>query len=134
MDTDLELFVLNQTLLRLEDIRLGKVDEDSIVKMAVDYRQGTLDPNFKLSNQISAQNASKALLQKMDAHDEEMLGKRNKRMAARIIELLKEKPDAYFFALGSAHLVGEDNIPDMIRSAGFQVEKVGDSFMEFYIK
>ena len=53
-----------------------------------------------------------------------LLQKRNEKMAARIIDLIKKKPDAYFFAFGAAHFMGEDNIPDIIRSSGFSVDHI----------
>ena len=64
------------------------------------------------------------MVKKIEEFEAEMLEKRNKKMAARIIDLLNDNPDDYFFAFGLAHFIGEDNIPDMIRSAGFQVEQV----------
>lgn len=53
---------------------------------------------------------------------EYLLVQRNKRMAARIVELLVNKPDKYFFAVGAGHLVGDDSIVDFIRRAGFSVK------------
>merc|ERR1712117_204730 len=53
-----------------------------------------------------------------------LIQKRNKRMAARVIDLLVNRPDAYFFAFGVGHFIGEDNILEFIRSAGFTVDHV----------
>ena len=126
MDTDLAIFALNETLSELELLRLGKVKENSHMKSAERYRQGTLDTTTKFFRHMYDKNASNAMVQKMEEFDTEILEKRNKRMVARIIELLREKPDAYFFALGVAHFIGEYNIPDMMRSAGFEVDHIGD--------
>ena len=51
--------------------------------------------------------------------------KRNKVMASRVIRLLRTSPGkSLFFAFGVRHFVGEENIIDIVREAGFQVERV----------
>ena len=46
-------------------------------------------------------------------------------MASRVIHLLKTSPgSSLFFAFGASHFVGEENIIDMVREAGFTVERV----------
>ena len=46
-------------------------------------------------------------------------------MASRMIDLLLNRPDSYFFAFGAGHFLGRDSIVDMLRKAGFKVEHVG---------
>ena len=47
-------------------------------------------------------------------------------MARRVIELLRTNPgSSLFFAFGVGHFTGEDSVIDMMREAGFQVERVG---------
>ena len=46
-------------------------------------------------------------------------------MARRVIELLRTNPgSSLFFAFGVGHFTGEDSVIDMMREAGFQVERV----------
>ena len=46
-------------------------------------------------------------------------------MATRVIHLLKTSPGtSLFFAFGASHFVGEANIIEMVREAGFTVERV----------
>merc|ERR1711884_818491 len=68
---------------------------------------------------------SNAMARKLDNYFKtNLIQKRNKRMAARVIDLLVNRPDAYFFAFGVGHFIGEDNILEFIRSAGFTVDHV----------
>ena len=125
MDTDMDIFVLNETLSEQERLRKGIVKESTFQKLLDGYRQGNIDPKLLSPISLSTKNASSGLALKIEEYFQtNLIEKRNKKMAARIIDLLKENPDAYFFAFGLSHFIGEDNIPDMIRSAGFQVEEV----------
>ena len=125
MDADMDIFVLNETLSEQERLRKGIVKESTFQKLLDGYRQGNIDPKLLSPISLSTKNASSGLALKIEEYFQtNLIEKRNKKMAARIIDLLKENPDAYFFAFGLAHFIGEDNIPDMIRSAGFQVEEV----------
>ncbi len=49
---------------------------------------------------------------------------RNRRMAARVVDLLVNRPDSYFFAFGAGHFVGPANVLEFVRSAGFRVDQV----------
>ena len=128
MDEDMNIFVLNETLSEQERLRKdgkGIVKESTLQKLVEGYRQGNIDPKLLGPIFHSTKNASNGLALKVEKYFQaNLIEKRNKKMAARIIELLNESPDAYFFAFGLAHFVGEDNIPDMVRTAGYQVEEV----------
>jgi len=97
-----------------------------------EYRQGSLDATlfnqdtfqFPLSTKKAAA-ASNAMARRLDDYFKtNLIQKRNKRMAARVIDLLVNRPDAYFFAFGVGHFIGEDNILEFIRSAGYTVDHV----------
>ena len=125
MEDNMNLFVLNETLSEKERLRKDIAKESSLQKIIDGYRQRNLDPKFLSAISFSTKNASSVVAHKVQEYFQTNLIKnRNKNMAARIIKLLKEEPDAYFFAFGLAHFIGEDGIPDMIRSAGFQVEEI----------
>ena len=50
---------------------------------------------------------------------------RNKVMASRVIELLRSNPgSSLFFAFGVGHFTGEDSVIELMREAGFEVERV----------
>ncbi len=50
-----------------------------------------------------------------------LIYKRNRRMGARVIELLVNNPGtSYFFAFGAGHFVGENTVLDVVRNAGLE--------------
>ena len=110
LGTDLGIARLNASLKTMEDLRMGVINESPLQKLIKSYRQGSIEPGM--------------LWQEGTEHEFEQLQKRNKKMAARIINLLRGSPDSYFFAFGTLHFIGKDNIPDILRSAGFEVEQV----------
>ena len=57
--------------------------------------------------------------------EEVLLVERNKVMASRAIELLRTNPgSSLFFAFGADHFEGDDSVIDLMREAGFEVERV----------
>ena len=59
-------------------------------------------------------------------YEENLLVKRNRVMAGRVIEILRSDPgSSHFFALGVAHFLGEQSIVQLVREAGYDVERVG---------
>ena len=50
---------------------------------------------------------------------------RNKVMASRVIKLIRTYPgSSLFFAFGHNHFTGDDSVTDLVRQAGFEVERV----------
>ena len=75
------------------------------------------------SSSLSAHD--RALLASIDEHFRTaLIERRNRRMAARVIDLLVNRPNSYFFAFGCGHFAGEDSILDFVRAAGFRVERI----------
>ena len=67
----------------------------------------------------------RALLDSIDDHFRTaLIERRNRRMAARVIDLLVNRPDSYFFAFGCGHFAGPESILSFVRAAGFKVERV----------
>ncbi len=63
-----------------------------------------------------------ALTRKFEA---EVLVKRNHRMADRIVALRTSAPDERLFvAVGALHLVGPDNIPQLLQARGYEIDRV----------
>ena len=53
------------------------------------------------------------------------LEERNQRLAGRVVNLLRTNPgSSLFFAFGAAHFTGDDSVIDLVREAGFEVERV----------
>lgn len=141
------VFALNQTLTHQDNALLG-IKSSSSSSSAMDvttddlieqYRRGNLDSRY--FNQDTFQIPSNYMAggddEGLSARDRQMsneideyfrdnlIRKRNKRMAARVIDLLVNQPDSYFFAFGAGHFVGEESILDFVRSAGFVVDRLG---------
>ena len=56
---------------------------------------------------------------------EQMIFKRNQRMAERVIDLLLKQPKtSFFFAFGAGHFVGENTVLDIIRKAGLKIKHI----------
>lgn len=57
--------------------------------------------------------------------DEELLAKRNRRMAERIAKKLRAAPDkSHFFALGAMHYVGQSSVLELLRKEGFKIDRI----------
>ena len=57
--------------------------------------------------------------------DDTLLVGRNKVMVSRVIQLLRSNPgSSLFFAFNAAHFTGDDSVIDLMREAGFEVERV----------
>ncbi|KRY90481.1 Metalloprotease TIKI2 [Trichinella pseudospiralis] len=56
---------------------------------------------------------------------EELIKKRNVRMANRVIRLLNANPEkSFFFAFGAGHFLGKDSVVDLVKRFGFDVKPV----------
>lgn len=58
-----------------------------------------------------------------DEFQEAFLFRRNEKMAAKIEELLREDDGPYFIVVGTAHLVGERGLVDLLAKKGYQLSK-----------
>ncbi|GFY45112.1 metalloprotease TIKI2 [Trichonephila inaurata madagascariensis] len=80
--------------------------------------------SFQLSD---SGNASDELLSKNinQYFRQELIEKRNARMAHRVLQLLRQYPDeSFFFAFGTGHFLGNGSVLDYIRDGGYEVEQV----------
>ena len=58
-------------------------------------------------------------------YEENLLKKRNRVMAGRVIEILRSDPgSSHFFAFGVGHFLGQQSVVTLVREAGFQVDRV----------
>ncbi len=57
--------------------------------------------------------------------DEELLAKRNRRMAGRIVAKVRANPDkSHLVALGAMHYIGQDSVLELLQKEGFKIERV----------
>jgi len=130
------IFALNQTLQQHEDVRFGRtVPQFTTDDLIQNYKCGNI--NSVVFNQDTAQVpllASRNLITDQEARiaseidtyfKDQLIYRRNRRMGARVVELLLNNPgSSFFFAFGAGHFVGNKTIVDVVRRAGFKVEQV----------
>jgi uncharacterized protein YbaP (TraB family) len=76
----------------------------------------------KLASALAQGASDPALARKFEA---EVLVKRNLRMADRIDALRRDAPaENLFVAVGALHLVGPDNLPQLLQARGYQLSRV----------
>jgi uncharacterized protein YbaP (TraB family) len=80
-----------------------------------------------ITEQITGQKGS--ISDEIDAYfRSEMIHKRNKQMAERIMDMLNQNPDTiFFFAFGAAHFLGNNSVISFIEKGGFRVVPVTKS-------
>ncbi|XP_063058052.1 metalloprotease TIKI2 [Engraulis encrasicolus] len=127
------LFALNHTLLQHEGVRAGSLPgayttEDLITH----YNCGDLNsiilnhdtsqlPHF-INNTMPAHERITA--QQIDSYfRQELIYKRNERMARRVSALLQRSPaQSFFFAFGAGHFLGNHSVLEILRQEGYLVE------------
>ncbi|XP_053359320.1 metalloprotease TIKI2 isoform X1 [Clarias gariepinus] len=127
------LFALNQTLRQLEDVREGSVQgpfttEDLISHYncgdlsSIIFNQDTSQlPHFLNSSLLDHERST---AQQIDSYlRQELIYKRNERMAHRVSALLRKSPaQSFFFAFGAGHFLGNHSVLDILRQEGYEVE------------
>ncbi|KAK6484416.1 metalloprotease TIKI2, partial [Huso huso] len=127
------LFALNQTLLQHESLRAGSVQvpytTEDLIKhyncgdlSAIIFNHDTSQlPHFINS---SLPDHERITAQQIDSYfRQELIYKRNERMGRRITELLEGNPgQAFFFAFGAGHFLGNYTVLDILRQEGYEVE------------
>lgn len=130
------IFALNQTLQLQRDVRQGKTTPQFTTEDLIkNYRCGNL--NSVVFNRDTTQVPLLTARSRLDMGEEkianeideyfrdQLIYKRNKRMGARVIELLLNNPgQSFFFAFGAGHFVGDHTILEVVRKAGFKVDQV----------
>lgn len=130
------IFALNQTLQQQRDVRSGRTGQQFTTEDLIrNYRCGNL--NSVVFNRDTTQVPILTARSQLDMGEvkiaeeideyfrDQLIYKRNKRMGARVIELLLNNPgQSYFFAFGAGHFVGENTILEVVQKAGFKVEQV----------
>ncbi|XP_053549480.1 metalloprotease TIKI2 [Bombina bombina] len=127
------LFALNQTLLQHESLRAGSFQAPYTTEDLIKhYNCGDLHavifnhdssqlPNF-INTTLPPQEQVTA--QEIDIYfRQELIYKRNERMAKRVVALLRENKDrSFFFAFGAGHFIGNNTVIDVLRQGGYEVE------------
>ncbi|GFR31739.1 metalloprotease TIKI2, partial [Trichonephila clavata] len=124
------LFALNQSLVRLEELRNGRPSPFSGTEDLVRHYncRNLTYASFTNPDMLSdSGNASDELLSKNinQYFRQELIEKRNARMAHRVLQLLRQYPDeSFFFAFGTGHFLGNGSVLDYVRDGGYEVEQV----------
>ncbi|CAL8307893.1 unnamed protein product [Lota lota] len=126
------LFALNQTLLQHESVRAGSLQSSYTTEdLITHYNCGDLSsiifnhdtsqlPHF-INSSLPAHERTTA--QQIDSYfRQELIYKRNERMARRISALLQRSPaQTYFFAFGAGHFLGNHSVLDILRQEGYEI-------------
>ncbi|KAF7695626.1 metalloprotease TIKI2 isoform X2 [Silurus meridionalis] len=127
------LFALNQTLRQHEGVREGSVQGPFTTEdLITHYNCGDLGsiifnhdtsqlPHFLNSSLLDDERST---AQQIDSYlRQELIYKRNERMALRVSALLQRSPaQRFFFAFGAGHFLGNHSVLDILRQEGYEVE------------
>ncbi|KAM8888140.1 metalloprotease TIKI2 isoform 1-T1 [Synchiropus picturatus] len=127
------LFALNQTLLQHEGVRAGSLQGSYTTEdLITHYNCGDLSsiifnhdtsqlPHF-INRSLPAHERLTA--QQIDSYfRQELIYKRNERMARRVSALLQRNPNqTFFFAFGAGHFLGNRSVLDILRQDGYEIE------------
>ncbi|XP_017577820.1 metalloprotease TIKI2 isoform X1 [Pygocentrus nattereri] len=129
------LFALNQTLRQHEGVREGSMQGQSSFStedLITHYNCGDLSsiifnhdtsqlPHFINSSLLDHERST---AQQIDSYlRQELIYKRNERMAQRVSTLLQASPSqSFFFAFGAGHFLGNHSVLDILRQEGYVVE------------
>ncbi|XP_041791500.1 metalloprotease TIKI2 isoform X1 [Chelmon rostratus] len=126
------LFALNQTLLQHEGVRAGSLQGSYTTEdLITHYNCGDLSsiifnhdtsqlPHF-INSSLPAHDRTTAL--QIDSYfRQELIYKRNERMARRVSALLQRNPNqTFFFAFGAGHFLGNHSVLDILRQEGYEI-------------
>ncbi|XP_037624719.1 metalloprotease TIKI2 [Sebastes umbrosus] len=135
------LFALNQTLLQHEGVRAGSLQGSFTTEdLITHYNCGDLSsiifnhdtsqlPHF-INSSLPAHDRMTAL--QIDSYfRQELIYKRNERMARRVSALLQRNPNqTYFFAFGAGHFLGNHSVLDILRQEGYEIIHVPPDHQE----
>ncbi|XP_075038138.1 metalloprotease TIKI2 [Mixophyes fleayi] len=127
------LFALNQTLLQHESLRAGSFQAPYTTEDLIKhYNCGDLNSvifshdSSQLPNFINTTLPSndQVTAQEIDIYfRQELIYKRNERMARRVMGLLRENRDkSFFFAFGAGHFLGNNTVIDVLKQVGYEIE------------
>ncbi|XP_026887865.2 metalloprotease TIKI2 isoform X2 [Electrophorus electricus] len=127
------LFALNQTLRQQEGLREGSTQDPFTTEdLITHYNCGDLSSiifNHDTSQMPHFINTSlldheRSTAQQIDSYlRQELIYKRNERMARRVSALLQRSPaHSFFFAFGAGHFLGNHSVLDILRQEGYEVD------------
>lgn len=135
------LFALNQTLLQHEGVRAGSLQGSYTTEdLITHYNCGDLSsiifnhdtsqlPHF-INSSLPAHDRLTAL--QIDSYfRQELIYKRNERMARRVSALLQRNPNqTFFFAFGAGHFLGNHSVLDILRQEGYDISHTPSDHQE----
>ncbi|KAL8612104.1 hypothetical protein ACOMHN_013983 [Nucella lapillus] len=130
------VFALNQTLVQHEVTRAGTERAPfTTVDLIRNYNCGNLNDIMITSNtrqvpyllNSSMPPAEAVTARRIDDYfQQELIDKRNERMAQRVNALLTKFPNkSFFFAFGAGHFLGRGTVVDRLRRLGLELDHTG---------
>lgn len=117
---ELNLLLIENTLDNLDEYGEGvKELYDAWLKGNYDELAAILEDE----EDDSETDLTEAQIALLEDYNDRMLTQRNLGMRDRAVEWL-EAGDKVFFAVGAAHLIGEDGLAELLRAEGYSVEQV----------
>ncbi len=90
-----------------------------------DYRESNSDSLLFNSFPTNISSSEELLKELSQVMNENLINKRNGKMAARVMEQIKSNPEtSLFFAFGVFHFLGENSVVELLRSQGLEVRRV----------
>jgi len=118
---DEQIQLLNDSLAEINNYSIN--NEDPLAELIDAYLDGDLDAFLEIEYQ--GYDESNPLYEKLLT---EILEDRNYNMTERISENIINNPDKqFFFTIGAAHFIGEDNIITLLEEKGYTVTQVSFS-------
>lgn len=117
---ELNLLMIRSTLENLDEYQAG-IDELYNGWLEGDYDKLSILLTGEMDSEAEDMTEEERAL--MADYYDKLLTQRNLGMRDRAVEWL-EAGDKVFFAVGAAHLVGEDGLVELLRAAGYTVEQL----------
>jgi uncharacterized protein YbaP (TraB family) len=104
---------------------VAKPQQYGLEEIIRDYRESNSDSLLFNSFPTNISSSEELLKELSQVMNENLISKRNGKMAARVMEQIKSNPEtSLFFAFGAFHFLGEKSVVELLRSQGLEVRRV----------
>ncbi len=117
----------------LEVSEEGTGDNSNFLSKALDYwKMGDVESFLKitssstdLDDQLELTDEDKKIQELFDEYYDKMITQRDKGMANKIDQMLKEEGNnTYFVVVGSAHYISDYSVLDMLEEMGYEINQI----------